>query len=177
MINIGSRRECFFDDYLIDLDKTTAERRLHQPIIRDIVLKHDAPWEGDGCDFHNFFYDEEYGKYRLYLATNGIINVQSRRIKDSGIGKFFDGIFVSEKLGYNKPDKRFFDLAFAEIEGFSHDETVIVGDLLTSDIKGGLNAGIKTVYFNPTGAKNDTGIIPHYEISSLSELPKLLKEM
>ena len=121
--------------------------------------------------------DELYGKYRLYLATNGIINVQSRRIKDSGIGKFFDGIFVSEKLGYNKPDKRFFDLAFAEIEGFSHDETVIVGDLLTSDIKGGLNAVIKTVYFNPKGAKNDTGIIPHYEISSLSELPKLLKEM
>ena len=121
--------------------------------------------------------EELYGKYRLYLATNGIVNVQSRRIKDSGIGKYFDGIFVSERIGYNKPDKRFFDTAFAEIPDFNHSETVIIGDSLTSDIRGGLNAGIKTVFFNPKGLKNDTGIIPHYEIGSLSELPKLLKEI
>ena len=121
--------------------------------------------------------EELYGKYRLYLATNGIVNVQARRIKDSGIGKYFDGIFVSEKIGYNKPDKRFFDSAFADIPDFNREEAVIVGDTLTSDIQGGLNAGIKTVYFNPTGKKNDTGIAPHYEISSLGELPKLLKEI
>ena len=121
--------------------------------------------------------DTLFGKYRLYLATNGIVNVQSRRIKDSGIGKYFDGIFVSERIGYNKPDKRFFDIAFLEIPDFSHSETVIIGDSLTSDIKGGLNAGIKTVFFNPKGQKNGTGITPHYEISSLSELPKLLKEI
>ena len=121
--------------------------------------------------------NELFGKYRLYLATNGIVNVQKRRIEDSGIGKYFDGIFVSERLGYNKPDKRFFDLAFSEIPDFNLDETVIVGDTLTSDIKGGLNAGIKTVYFNSKHKKNDTDIIPHYEISSLDELPNLLKEM
>lgn len=121
--------------------------------------------------------DELFGKYRLYLATNGIVNVQTRRIKDSGIDKYFDGIFVSEKIGYNKPDKRFFDAAFSRIPDFAHDQTVIVGDTLTSDIKGGLNAGIKTVYFNPKGVKNDTGITPHYEISSLGELINLLKEI
>ncbi len=121
--------------------------------------------------------DELYGKYRLYLATNGIVNVQSRRIKDSGIGKYFDGIFVSEKIGYNKPDKRFFDAAFYEIPDFEREETVIIGDTLTSDILGGINAGIKTVYFNPKGVKNDTGIIPNYEIGSLSELTNLLENM
>ena len=121
--------------------------------------------------------NELYGKYRLYLATNGIVNVQSRRIKDSGIGKYFDNIFVSEKIGYNKPDKRFFDRAFDEIPDFNLDETVIIGDTLTSDILGGINAGIKTVYFNPKGAKNDTGITPDYEIGTLAELPKLLKTM
>ena len=121
--------------------------------------------------------DELLGKYRLYLATNGIVNVQKRRIEDSGIGKYFDGIFVSERIGYNKPDKRFFDIAFSEIPDFAHEETVIVGDTLTSDIQGGINAGIKTVYFNPKGQKNDTGITPNYEISSLSELPKLLTEI
>lgn len=121
--------------------------------------------------------DTLLGKYRLYLATNGIVNVQARRISDSGIGKYFDGIFVSEKIGYNKPDKRFFDIAFTEIPDFKQEETVIVGDTLTSDILGGINAGIKAVYFNPKKRENTTGILPHYEISSLDELPKLLKEM
>jgi 2-haloacid dehalogenase len=121
--------------------------------------------------------NELYGKYRLYLATNGIVNVQTRRINDSGIGKYFDGIFVSEKIGYNKPDKRFFEYAFSEMPDFSREETVIIGDTLTSDILGGLNAGIKTVFFNPKGLKNDTGITPHYEIGSLSELPELLKKL
>ena len=117
------------------------------------------------------------GKYRLYLATNGIVNVQTRRIADSGIGKYFDGIFVSEKIGYNKPDKRFFDEVFEAIPDFKLSETIIVGDGLASDIKGGINAGIKTVYFNPRRLENTTGIIPDYEISSLSELPELLKKM
>ena len=121
--------------------------------------------------------DTLFGNYRLYLATNGIVNVQARRIKDSGIGKYFDNIFVSERIGYNKPDKRFFDCTFSEIDDFSHDETVIIGDTLTSDILGGINAGIKTVYFNPKGRKNDTGITPDYEISSLDELIELLKRM
>lgn len=118
-----------------------------------------------------------YGKYRLYLATNGIIKVQARRIEDSGIGKYFDDIFVSEKIGYNKPDKRFFDLCFNTIQGFKHEETVIVGDTLSSDIKGGINAGIKTIYFNPHSIENTTDIVPDYEIHSLSELPRLLEKM
>ncbi len=121
--------------------------------------------------------DELFGNYRLYLATNGIVNVQARRIKDSGIGKYFESIFVSERIGYNKPDKRFFDTAFREIPDFKHSETVIVGDTLTSDILGGINAGIKTVYFNPSGRKNDTVITPDYEIGSLGELTELLKTM
>ena len=121
--------------------------------------------------------DRVHGKYRLYLATNGIVNVQTRRLRDSGIEKYFDGIFVSERIGYNKPDKRFFDYAFLNIPDFKHEETVMIGDLLTSDIKGGINAGIRTVYFNPKSHKNDTDITPDYEITDLGELPKLLEEM
>lgn len=121
--------------------------------------------------------NEIHGKYRLYLATNGIVNVQTRRLRDSGIEKFFDGIFVSERIGYNKPDKRFFDYAFLNIPDFKHEETVMVGDLLTSDIKGGINAGIRTVYFNPKGQKNDTGITPDYEIATYGELIKLLETL
>ncbi len=66
MINIGKQRECFFDDYLTDTMRTTAEARVHNPIRREKVLVHDAPWEGCSCDYHNFFYDKEYGKYKMY---------------------------------------------------------------------------------------------------------------
>lgn len=64
MITIGQNRECFFDDYLIDLEKTTAEFKLHSPIRKECVMLHDEPWEGDGCNFHNAFYDN--GIWRMY---------------------------------------------------------------------------------------------------------------
>ena len=118
-----------------------------------------------------------YGKYRLYMATNGIIKVQTPRLDATGIRKYFDGIFVSERIGFNKPDKRFFDAVFEAIEDFKPEETVIVGDGLASDIKGGINAGIKTIYFNPRGFENETGIIPDFEIRSLDELPTLLQAL
>jgi len=68
MLNIGTNRECFFDDYLVDTSKTTAEFLVHQPTERDIVFTFDKDWEGDGCDFQHFFYDDEYkgGMYRMY---------------------------------------------------------------------------------------------------------------
>jgi len=66
MICIGNKRECFFDNYLIDEEKTTAEARLHRPVAREVVLNCDKPWETRGIAYENFFYDEEIGKYRLY---------------------------------------------------------------------------------------------------------------
>ena len=114
------------------------------------------------------------GKYNLYTATNGIPEVQKPRIAKSGIAKYFNVIFISEEIGYAKPDKRFFDACFSSIDGFNLAETIIVGDSLTSDIKGGRDAGIKTCLFNPKGKPNKTDIIPDFEISSLGELPHVL---
>ena len=94
---------------------------------------------------------ELYRKYRLYIVSNGTAKVQEGRIGSSGITKYMDGIFISQILGANKPDKQFFDICFAEIPDFSLSETVIIGDSLSSDIKGGINAGITTVWFNPKG--------------------------
>ena len=116
---------------------------------------------------------KESGKYRLYMATNGIPEVQEPRIEASGVGEFFDGVFISERIGYSKPDKRFFDACFKEIEGFKKEEAIIVGDSLSSDIKGGINAGILTCHFNPKD-KPYTGVIPDYKITNLSELIPLL---
>ena len=100
--------------------------------------------------------EELYRKYRLYIVSNGTAKVQEGRIGSSGIAKYMDGIFISQILGANKPDKQFFDICFAEIPDFSLSETVIIGDSLSSDIKGGINAGITTVWFNPKRIENDS---------------------
>ena len=117
--------------------------------------------------------EELYRKYRLYIVSNGTAKVQEGRIGSSGIAKYMDGIFISQILGANKPDKQFFDICFAEIPDFSLSETVIIGDSLSSDIKGGINAGITTVWFNPKGIENDSDIKPDYTIKELSEVPGL----
>ena len=90
-----------------------------------------------------------YGKYRLYIVSNGSAKVQDGRIKSSGIAKYFENIFISQRVGFDKPNKEFFDACFSKIPDFSSDETVIIGDSLSSDIKGGKNAGIKTKVFMP----------------------------
>lgn len=118
-----------------------------------------------------------FGKYKLYIASNGIAIVQDRRIRDTELEKYFDGIFISQRIGYNKPAKEFFDACFAEIEGFDPALAMIVGDSLTSDIKGGKNAGILTCYFNPKCQENRTDIKPDYEIKSLDELIPLLESI
>ena len=121
--------------------------------------------------------EELYGKYRLYIVSNGTAKVQEGRIGSSGIAKYMDGIFISQILGANKPDKQFFDICFAEIPDFSLSETVIIGDSLSSDIKGGINAGITTVWFNPKGIENDNDIKPDCTIKELSEVPGLLSQI
>ena len=121
--------------------------------------------------------EELYRKYRLYIVSNGTAKVQEGRIGSSGIAKYMDGIFISQLLGANKPDKQFFDICFAEIPDFSLSETVIIGDSLSSDIKGGINAGIITVWFNPKGIENDNDIKPDYIIKELSEVPGLLSQI
>ena len=117
------------------------------------------------------------GKYRLYAATNGIANVQWRRIRESGIERYFDAFFISEEIGANKPAKEFFDGCFEKIPGFELSEAIIIGDSLTSDILGGKNAGIRTCLFNPRKKKIMGDIAPDYEIESLSEIIPLLERL
>lgn len=112
--------------------------------------------------------------YRLYIVTNGTANVQKGRVESAGLRNYVRDIFVSETLGYNKPDKRYFALCFAQIPDFHKENTIIVGDSLSSDIQGGINAGLTTVWLNTEGADNDTGILPDYEIAKLSQLKDVL---
>ncbi|NLN47569.1 MAG: noncanonical pyrimidine nucleotidase, YjjG family [Clostridiales bacterium] len=113
--------------------------------------------------------------YRLYLASNGTAAVQKSRIKSAGIAKYFDDIFISQKIGFDKPDIEFFNYCFSKIMDFKKSETVIVGDSLTSDIKGGKSAGITTVWLNPKGLPYVFDIEPDHIITGLMDLTSLLK--
>ncbi len=121
--------------------------------------------------------DSLYGRYRLYLASNGTESVQTRRIAASGIEKYFDKIFISQAIGYDKPSTEYFEECFKRIQGFSRDEAIIIGDSPSSDIKGGIAAGIKTCLFNPKKNKISGNILPDYEVEDLSQIPDLLERI
>lgn len=118
---------------------------------------------------------EFQGKYKLYIVSNGTKSVQDGRIEKSGLAKYFDDIFISQDIGFNKPDKRFFDECFKRAGIVNFEEVIIIGDSLSSDIKGGKNAGIKTCWFNPSNEVNTSSVKPDYEIDNLEKIDKLLK--
>ena len=116
-------------------------------------------------------------KYRLFLASNGTAKVQAGRMTSANLYRFFEKVFVSEEMGHNKPSKDYFDAAIAQIPGFDPAKAMMVGDSLTSDIKGGINAGIRTCWVNPNHAPADPKIPADYEIESLSQLEALLETL
>ena len=116
-------------------------------------------------------------KYRLFLASNGTASVQKGRMTSANLYRFFEQVFVSQELGHNKPSKEYFDAAFAGIPGFDPEKCLMVGDSLTSDILGGKNAGLRTVWVNPAHAPARPDIVPDYEIESLSQLEELLETL
>lgn len=115
-------------------------------------------------------------KYRLYLASNGTAAVQHSRLTSAGLYPYFEKVFISQEIGYNKPSREYFEACFAEIPDFDPDRAMMVGDSLTSDILGGIHAGLTTVWVNPEGKENGE-IRPDYEIGSIAELEGLLERL
>ena len=116
-------------------------------------------------------------RYGLYLATNGTPAVQAGRIESAGIARYFKNIFVSEAMGANKPSPAFFQACFDAIPGFDPAAAIVVGDSLTSDIRGALNAGLRSCWYNPRGLPPRPDIVPDHTIRDLSELPPLLERL
>ena len=116
-------------------------------------------------------------KYRIYAASNGSGMVQNRRLDASGIRPFFQGIFISEEIGFDKPSAAFFDACFAQIPDFRKDEAIMIGDSLTSDIRGGRNAGLRTCWYNPRKLAPRPDIQPDFQVFALEEIPALLETL
>ena len=107
---------------------------------------------------------------RLYIVTNGIKYIQSRRFAATPIARYFEKSFISEEIGYEKPNIEFFKRATAEIENFDSERTIIVGDSLTSDIKGGISFGIDTCWYNPGEKTRPENLPITYEIKKLTDI-------
>ncbi len=112
-------------------------------------------------------------KYKIYVITNGIKDTQENRIEKSGFINYVDGVFISEAIGAEKPSKEFFDYVFDHSDA-KRETSVVIGDSLTSDIKGGINADVRTIWFNGKRKGNDEKIIPDYVVYDWKGLKELL---
>ncbi len=143
----------------------------------------------------NLFYQEELGKqvffndyakevlqklgknYKQYAVTNGSKVAQTGKLRNSGLDKIFDGVFISEDLGYDKPSKEFFDIVFESIGSKNKDEYILIGDSLTSDMLGANNAGIKNIWYNPKDFDNKASVKVDYTINNLKEVIEILENI
>lgn len=143
----------------------------------------------------NLFYQKELGKqvffndyaeevlqklskdYKQYAVTNGSKVAQSGKLKNSGLDKVFDGAFISEDLGYDKPSLEYFDLVFERIGSKNKEEYILIGDSLTSDMLGSNNAGIRNIWYNPEDFDNKANIKVDYTIKNLKEVIEILENI
>ena len=108
--------------------------------------------------------------YELYAATNGVTAIQNGRLKKSGLLPYFKQVFISEQMQTQKPDSLFFEKIGKQIEGFTKEKAVIIGDSLTADIQGGNNTGIDTIWYNPHHLEKKSQAQPTYEVDSYHAL-------
>lgn len=113
-------------------------------------------------------------RYSLAVVTNGLTLVQRERLKRSGFLPLLDGVFISQEMGLQKPSEAYFDAVRAALGDGDRTKYLIIGDSLSADIQGGINAGIDTCWFRPAGAEPRADILPTYTVNGYGELIALL---
>ncbi len=129
---------------------------------------------------HIFFNDNSYelvkslkGKVRQYAVTNGSFTAQDRKLRKSGLDGLLDGIFISDTVGAEKPSAEYFDRVFSQIPE-SREEVILVGDSLTSDIRGANNAGIACCWYSPEQRPLPEELRIDYVINDLNRINDIL---
>ncbi len=114
--------------------------------------------------------------YDLYIVTNGIEKTQKNRLTKAGLISYFTDIFVSEAIGHQKPKKEYFDYVLSHIKEKDINKIILVGDSLTSDIKGAMNAGITCVWLNLKGQELLEEYKPDYIISDIRATREIIRK-
>ncbi len=165
-ILVGRFRE-FFETEGLPVEKAESFNAEYQVRLGDTVVFCDNAFE---------LVQKYKGQTKQYAVTNGTKVAQDRKLKNSKLDTLFDDIFISDVLGVEKPNIGFFDIVFERIGDYAKDEVLIVGDSLTSDIKGGNNAGILTCWYNPKKMENTKGVNVDFEITNLWEIEHILQK-
>lgn len=155
------RFEQFFNEYHIKTDIVSDFNERYQYALGDTIIFRD-----DSLNIVKAL----KGKVKQYVVSNGTIAAQTRKLDDSKLGEQMDDIFLSEELGVEKPNVAFFEQVLSIINEDDRSTVMIVGDSLTSDIQGGMNAGIKTCWYNPSKKTAPPSYQIDYIISDLHEL-------
>ena len=168
-----TRQELFtarFKDFFavegIDFSQYDSFNKEYQAQLAELVIFRDNGYE---------LIKELKGQVKQYAVTNGSFNVQSRKLEKSGLKELFDDCFISDQIGVEKPNVEFFDHVKKVIGDVADEEILIVGDSLTSDIRGGNNAGILCCWYNPQNKGNDRGLRIDYEIRNLQDVRRILR--
>ncbi len=160
------RFEDFFAHEGVDVAKAREFNETYQISLGDTVAY---------CDDSFKLVKSLQGKVKQYVVSNGTVIAQTKKLRNSGFDQLMDGVFLSEQVGYEKPDERFFDAVFADIAPLTKDDCLIVGDSLTSDMEGGRRAGIATVWYNPERKIKKPDVPTDYEIRDLHEVVGILQ--
>jgi len=160
-----ARFQEFLAAYELDTSVAAAFNKEYQVCLGDTIVF---------CDDAYHLVSDLRSQVKQYAVTNGTKVAQDRKLSKSGLDQLFDGIFISDVLGVEKPNVEFFEKVFAAIGEYASDEMLIVGDSLSSDIRGGNNAGIPCAWYNPAGAAVPEGIRVDYDLRSLQEIRKIL---
>ncbi len=158
------RFEQFFGEYGIDPAIAPAFNERYQPALGETAICRD-----DSLSVVKAL----KGRVRQYAVSNGTVVAQTRKLEKSELSTWLDGVFLSERLGVEKPNAAFFSKVFAAIRPGDLSEVMIVGDSLTSDIRGGMNAGIRTCWYNPGRKPVPAGYRVDLPIADLRELLRL----
>ena len=158
------RFETFFREYGLNISCAPAFNEAYQLALGDTVCFNPGGLEAVKA---------LKGKVKQYAVTNGTLVAQRKKLAASGLDALLDGVFISDVIGIEKPNIGYFQAVWKEIGNYSPDEVLIVGDSLTSDIKGGNNAGIKTCWFNPNRSPAPADLQIDYDIQELGEVLKI----
>ena len=158
---LTGRFEQFFTEYGIDPGIAEEFNSRYQLSLGDTIVFHDDSPK---------IVKALKGKVKQYVVSNGTVIAQTRKLEKSGFKYLMDGIFLSEQLGVEKPDPAFFEKVFTEIHAEDLSKIMIIGDSLTSDIQGGINAGIITCWYNPKKDPLPEGYKIDYIISDLHQV-------
>ncbi|HJB56909.1 MAG TPA: YjjG family noncanonical pyrimidine nucleotidase [Candidatus Flavonifractor intestinipullorum] len=110
----------------------------------------------------------------LALVTNGVARAQRGRLARSALNGLFPYVFISEEVGWQKPQREFFSHVCSAMAIRDRRRAVVIGDNLVSDVQGGLQSGLDAVWFNPNGLPNPTQVRPTWEARSFSALEDYL---